>query len=178
MKVFKITSKSQMEHLTSLFRLAILFYLLGKGFMYFTNSDDWTLPLFVLGAWYLIMNCIPQLILHFRYYHLNKDDELIFNPEKLELTMTEKELKSTFLLDDIKLVKQYKSHPFAEKRILVRTFDCYNYSILYLNDGRRFVITSLMIAELNLPLEETKIELKKSLLAYPRVGHIWEMSRK
>ena len=174
MKTYKITSKNQWEHIKPFAITLIISYFIVKVFLYFVDENGLIPFLIGGGTWALVYTLIPHILFHPRYYALNKNLVLKYFPAENEMHIERGTQESVFSLEDIKLMKQVKSHPFAEKRILLRSFDIYNFSIIYLKDGRRFVITSLMDLEFTLPLEESKLELSKSFYAYPTKGHIWE----
>lgn len=114
---------------------------------------------------------IPQLTIHLRYYYLNKGFEFTYFPGLKEITIKMKNGVSTTLsFDEIKSVKYFKSFPFAEKRGEWFPWDKYNYSIMNLHNGSRFVITSLLVPDLSLPLEKQKIELIKTFYSFPIVS--------
>jgi hypothetical protein len=119
-----------------------------------------------LGAFLLFL--IPQLIVHLRYYQLDKGRSFYYTPERQQLLLRLKNGREfEFSFDDIESLERSKSIPLAENRMLWFPWDSYNYSIVRLKNGQQFVITSLLVPNMDLPLEESKIKLRKRFYCYP-----------
>ena len=89
-------------------------------------------------------------------------------PEQQQLSLRLKNGDTfTFSFDDIESVERNKSIPLAEHRMLWFPWDSYNYSVITLKNGQRFVVTSLLVLNMDLPLEESKIKLRKRFYCYP-----------
>lgn len=111
---------------------------------------------------------IPQLILHLRYYYVNRGYVFYYFPfeSKIKIRATTGE-ETEFHLNDIKQVHYFKSFPQAENRMQWLATDSYSFARIYLKNGKQFLITSLVVPNMNLPLEKEKIRLSKTLYAYP-----------
>ncbi len=111
---------------------------------------------------------IPQLILHLRYYQLNKGRTLYYYPKKLLLSLELNDgRKFDFSLMDFEYVELNKTFPFAEKRVLWTPWDSYNYSIIRLKNGQQFLITSLLVLDLDVPLDYDMVKLRKRFYCFP-----------
>ncbi|MCH7415700.1 hypothetical protein MM213_19525 [Belliella sp. R4-6] len=108
---------------------------------------------------------IPQLILHINYYRQNNGDVFIYDPLDQRIVINTKGESASFSFNEIELIKRFKSYPLAENRIQWFPWDNYNYSIIQLKNGQQFIITSLLVPNMDLPIDSGKIKLKKSF--YP-----------
>lgn len=157
-----------MEHARLLIYFTILCYFITKIVMYFWNAtlED---ALIGGGAWYLVFNLIPQSIIHFRFLYLNHGMVLCYREESGNITISKGTKSVTFGLGDIQLIQNCMLPPKYDHRRSVLPFDRYHYYIIYLQNGSQFVITSLMVDDLNLPIDSEKKEAKKVLFAYPTI---------
>ncbi len=111
---------------------------------------------------------IPQLLLHLRYYYLNKGYVFYYYPNEWKIKIrTGKGEETEFSLDDVDKIKYFKSKPLAEDRMQWFPWDNYSYARIYLKNGKQFLITSLVVPNMNLPVEAQKIRLRKTFYAYP-----------
>lgn len=111
---------------------------------------------------------VPQMIIHLRYYWLNDGYIFYYNPNEQKIRISiERGEEVEFTFSDIQLVKHYKGISLAEKKIQFYPWDNYNFSRIYLKNGKQFLITSLLVPNMELPLESGKIELYKIAYAYP-----------
>lgn len=167
MTEYKVTWKSQFDHIRMLIIFTFICYLILKAGVYFWGKDTLEAGLIAGGAWYLAFNFIPQAILHLRYLYLNHGLVMLFIPENRKIRITKGAKSECFSVDDILLMENCKSPPYFDNRRSVLPFDRYCYNVIYLKNGHHFVITSLMAEELDLPILPEKEEFKKVLFAYP-----------
>lgn len=111
---------------------------------------------------------IPQLVLHLNYYFANKGDVFFYDPGNRTITIDNKGVSHTFTFDDIESIERYKSFPLAENRMQWFPWDSYNYSVIHLKGGKQFIVTSLLVPNMDLPIEAGKVRLKK--VFYKLVG--------
>jgi hypothetical protein len=90
---------------------------------------------------------------------------LSYEPIDKRITITHKGESVSFMHSEIKVVYQIKSYPLAENRMQWFPWDNYNYSTIRLNNGQEFIITSLLVPNMDLPIEPKKIKIIKSF--YP-----------
>lgn len=166
-----MTFKNALDHLKSLFILAIFWYIATLILGYFYGKGGISASL-CGGVILYVANLIPQLALHFRYYFLNKDCVLTYDPDLKRIIIKRKSLTVEFSVDDITNIVSYKATPLAENRAKVFPFDMYNYSILYFRNGSQFVLTSLMVKNFDLPINESKKEIVKVFYAFPTKGSV------
>lgn len=110
---------------------------------------------------------VPQLILHTNYYMKNKGDIFFYDPVGQRITIKRKGESVSFSFSDIELIKRFKSYPLAENRMQWFPWDNYNYSVIRLKGGQEFIVTSLLVPDLDLPIDFCKIKLRK--IFYPFV---------
>ncbi len=72
-----------------------------------------------------------------------------------------------FTFDDIDWIERNKSFALAADWYQWMPWDNYNYSVIHLKNGQQFVVTSLLVPNMDLPLEENKIKLRKRFYCYP-----------
>lgn len=108
---------------------------------------------------------IPQLILHINYFMRNKGDVFFYDPTGQKITLNHKGESVSFSFRDIELVKRFKSYPLAENRMQWFPWDSYNYSVIRLKGGQEFIVTSLLVPNMDLPIDSDKIVLNKKF--YP-----------
>ena len=105
---------------------------------------------------------IPQLILHINYYTKNKHDIFFYDPVGQRITINHKGESASFSFSDIQSIDRFKSYPLAENRMQWFPWDSYNYSIIRLKNGQEFIVTSLLVPNMDLPIEPEKIKVKKT----------------
>lgn len=86
--------------------------------------------------------------------------------EKISIRDLKNQVETSFKLDDISEIFHTMTKPMAEKRMHWFPWDSYNYSKIYLKDGRTFLITSLMINRLQLPVDG-KYQIVTKFFPYP-----------
>lgn len=151
---------------------SVVLYIIGAIFGYFflnykygTDNSQFQIKVVIF---IFILFLVPQLILHLRYYWLNRGCVFYYYPSELKINIQKTVGNETeFFLDDIKQVHYFKSFPLAENRMQWLATDSYSYARIYLKNGQQFLITSLVVPNMNLPLEQEKIRLSKTLYAYP-----------
>lgn len=110
---------------------------------------------------------IPYLI-HIKYYSLNKDILLAYfdTEKKVEITNVKNKITKQFRLDEIKCVMHTMTAPKSEKRTFWFPWDNYNYLEIFLINGEKFIITSLMTERLDWGLGD-KYQIATSFYPYP-----------
>ncbi|WP_439481725.1 hypothetical protein [Cyclobacterium plantarum] len=101
------------------------------------------------------------------YYVKNKGDVFYYDPSGQRITIYHKGESVSFSFDDIQLIKRFKSYPLAENRMQWFPWDNYNYSIIRLKNGKKFIITSLLVPNMDVPIASGRIRLEKRF--YPIV---------
>jgi hypothetical protein len=122
------------------------------------------LQLSILG---FLLFFVPQLIIHINYYMRNKGDIFLYDPVGKRITINRKGESASFLFSDIELIKRFKSYPLAENRMQWFPWDNYNYSNIRLKNGQEFIITSLLVPNMDLPIDSGRVKLEKRF--YPIV---------
>ncbi|SEK54500.1 hypothetical protein [Parapedobacter koreensis] len=149
----------------------ILFALVGFSLMpfylrYKYGEEDFNLYVLVCFSAFLLF-FIPQVTIHLTYYWLNEGRIFYYNPSERQITICIRGERYGFAFDDIKLVERNKSFALAGITYQWMPWDNYNYSVIHLKNGQQFVVTSLLVPNMDLPLEESKIKLRKRFYCYP-----------
>lgn len=137
------------------------FYMINR----FGSGDTWIF--FLLSAALFLLFFVPQLILHINYFMKNRWDIFFYYPKGQRITINRKGESTSFSFSDIERIKQFKSYPLAEDRMQWFPWDSYNYSIIQLKNGKEFTITSLLVPNMDLPIDSKRIKLEKRF--YPIV---------
>lgn len=164
---YKITYRNQLQNAWPIFIYLIIFFILP--FYMINKYGESDVSIFILMAILLFLLFLtPQLILHLGYYFKNKEDLLFYDPKGRKIIIDHKDVSSTFSFEEINLIERFKSYPLAENRMQWLPWDSYNYSIIHLKNGQKFLITSLLVPNLDLPIESNKIKLKKTFYPFAK----------
>lgn len=166
---YKITRANEWKNFKSILITLFTAIFLAPIFLYFrTSPEDNLVDYWVIIPIAFLLFFIPLVIIHMRCYSLNEGMEMIYDDMEKSIVIkdTKKDTVSEFHLDDIKHIFHTMSAPMAEKRMHWFPWDSYNFSDIFLKDGRRFRITSLMVYRLELPVGD-KYEVITSLYPYP-----------
>jgi hypothetical protein len=109
---------------------------------------------------------IPLVILHLNYFSTNKRHILHYYPYQNRIDIIKNNDVTSFHFDDIKNVFQYKTFPLAENRVQWFPWDNYNYSVINLENGHKLIITSLLVPNLDLPIDKSKVFIVKTFYPY------------
>jgi membrane protein YdbS with pleckstrin-like domain len=166
--VYRVTKANEWWNFKSILVLLISAILIAPIFFYFSSTDDFASYWFVIPIVFLCF-FIPLCVIHLRYYSINDGMEMVFNVDERKVTIktSRKNLISEFNLEDVKRVFHTMTPAMAEGRMYWFPWDRYNYSIIYLNNGEKYIITSLMVHKLELPVG-SKYEVITSLYPYPK----------
>jgi len=111
---------------------------------------------------------VPALIIHVNYYVVNRGDVFEYAKQTREITIYHKGLATTFSHDDIVRLERSVSWNKAANRSFVAPWEGYNHSYIYLKDGKRFTVTSLLVPDLDLALDREKIVVKENFYRLAR----------
>ena len=104
----------------------------------------------------------PSILLHLNYYYINRSSKLFYYREKGKIEFINDKDMLGFTMDDIDSVVRFVSSNFAAGRAAFLPWDNYNHSSIFLKNGQRIIITSLLVQNLNLPIPEEKITTRKN----------------
>lgn len=164
MFTYKISFKHQLKNAWAILIYLAIFSILPIYMINRFGSKD-TFVFLQLSVVGFLLFFIPQLILHMNYYMKNKGDIFFYDPAGQSISINRKGESASFSFNDIELIKRYKSYPLAENRMQWFPWDSYNYSVIRLKGGQEFIVTSLLVPNMDLPIESEKIKLKKTF--YP-----------
>ena len=152
METKRIQLKDHLAHAWPIVIYFLVSFALIIYMVYKYGKED--LTLFVIMALLIFfIFAIPLTILHLDYYVLNRDDVLHFGPQGLKYS--HQGIIHDINWSDINEIETFKSYPLAENRVHWFPWDSYHYSIIKLFNGKIFLITSLLFAEIG-SIEELK----------------------
>lgn len=144
----------------------ILIYVIGSVlfpfFMVYQKGPSDLLTFVLMGIGLLLLFLIPPIIIHCNYFRINKNDLLIYDPSNQNITINHKGENHSFFLSDISFIERFMSHPLADNRTQWLPWDSYNHSIIHLESGQKFVVTSLLVPNLDLPVGSGKVRVIKT----------------
>lgn len=144
--------------------IAYVFYMISSyGF------EDFSFFL-ISGVTFFCVFFIPVVVIHFNYYFTNKHDLFIYDELNQRISFTHRGETYDFFFKDIEHVKRFKSYPLAENRLQWTPWDNYNYSIIYLKNKKRLLVTSLLVPNLDLPISKARKSLVKSFYCYASIN--------
>jgi len=155
---YVITKKFRFRNFSPL--LTILILLIGAYFYstykYGGESGIFFLIFFLV---FFLIQAFMHLLLHLNYYYANKFDSLECDFENKTIIYHHGndntiECKS----DEIKIVKHFMSYPARNKKAGLLTWDSYSYCDIELRDERHFIITSLLVPDLEAFLSNMNID--------------------
>ena len=129
---------------------------------FLVSESDNVVTTIPYSALLLTVFLLPQLLLHLNYYFTNKGDIFIYDGSNKIITLDHKGVSNTFELDEIDCIQRFMSHALADSSVQWYPWDGYNHSIIYLKNGERFIVTSLLVPNLNLPVNPDIVKEKKS----------------
>lgn len=146
----------------------IIGFSLAPYYLRYLHGEENVNSYYIVCSVAFLLFFIPQLIVHLRFYWIDKGRTLYYTPDQQQIFLA---IKSGhiigFSFDEIEFIERNKSIPSAENRMLWFPWDNYNYSVIHLTNGQRFIVTSLLVPNMDLPLEESKIKLRKRFYCHP-----------
>ena len=146
MNNYKITLKSHLAQVWPIF-----IYLLAALIIPLYFSDKYKAEtietISIFSGWLLAFLVVPMLILHLRYFMLNREC-LIEEKGKNAFLLKMKDLKLSIKVVDIEKIEIYKSFSAYHKGFRVLPVDNYFYGVIKLKSGQEVIITTLIDTEL------------------------------
>lgn len=168
-KEYKITKSNEWRNFRSIFLIFLVFMVVGPLMFYYRSPEEdfWNFAPFLAVGFLCFF--VPQLVIHLKYYSLNDGLVMFYNNVEKKITIKDEKgkVESSFFLEDIKVVFHTMTASMAERRMQWFPWDNYNYSIIYLSNGKKYIITSLMVYRLELPVGN-KYEVMTSFYPYPK----------
>lgn len=165
---YKVTGKNEWKNFNSIVVYVIVF-VIGYPIVFYSRypeGDIWEYIHFLAIAFLIFF--IPLCLIHYKYLTLNDGIEMIYDDleKKIVIKNTKENIVSEFKFDDIEFIYHTMTAPMLEKRMHWFPWDSYNYSEIFLKNGEKYVITSLMVYRLELPLGN-KYQTLTSFYTYP-----------
>jgi len=136
------------------------------SFLYPNQRHDDSL---LIGVILFIVFVLPGIIIHVNYYLVNRGDVLEYSVQKRQIHFTHQKVTTTISLDDIIRIERSISFNRAANRSSVISWDGYHHSVIYLKNGKIFTITSLLMPDLDFPIEKEKITLKENFFRLAKI---------
>jgi hypothetical protein len=129
-------------------------------------EGDPNLAMLVFGIGFLLQ-LVPLLAIHTNYYFANRGDILLIDRQLEEMYFFHEGVEIRFRADDVDRVVVYKSPALKRKDIQILSWDGYNHIILWLKDGSRVVVTSLLASgKVTFPIQVVNRTTKVSLFRW------------
>jgi hypothetical protein len=165
---YKISRANEWNNFKSILTYVFVFVVLTPIMFHYRFPEKEitdVIPISILG---FLLFLIPVLIVHMKYYSINDGVSMLYDDFNRDITIRNKKenLEYNFTLEDIDSISHIMTGPLSENRMHWWPWDGYNYSVIFLKDGRKFVITSLMVMRLELPVG-SKYNIVKKFFPYP-----------
>lgn len=115
-----------------------------------------------LGGYLLIL--LPPLFLFISYWRINKGCE--FEVDGTHCVYRGREEEIEFSIEDIEQVIQYINPNEAKEQMGFLHWNMFNYNIIKLKDGRKVVITSLLVPHLQIPFGKNLVEVRTTFFPF------------
>lgn len=167
---YKITKRNEWRHLRFIIEGVIIFAV-SIPFMIYVRGvgiDELNIVITIALLLMLVYE-IPALILYLKYYSLDEGKVMLYEPNELKITISDKKKGevSEFTLDDIKGIFHTMTGSMESGGLHLTSWSKFNYSEIYLSNGKKHIITSLMVDKLELPIGD-KYEVITSFYPYPK----------
>lgn len=123
---------------------------------------------FWIGGLMFVIVALPGIIIHLNYYMVNRGDIFEFCLKKNEAVIKQNGISTHFTLNDIEFIKRSISFNQAANRSTIAPWEGYNHSYVELKNGKKFTITSLLVPNLNLPVESNKLIINQNFYRLAR----------
>ncbi len=162
MEVFKVDFMSHLKSGWLIILGAIISSIFPYGLAIIKHIDVDSV-LWIGPVMFTVFN-LPAIVVHVNYYFVNHGDIIIYSFYEREITIIPKGKPTTFSLDDIDFIKRYMSFNQAANRSFLTPWEGYNHSYIHLKNGQVLTVTSLLVPNLRLPIEDEKIVIKKNVI--------------
>ena len=149
--VYRVGLFQHLNQGMSVFFVALVFAIFPLVFYYNFGSDSVEFSIKASIFVFLFIS-IPQLVFHIRYWWLNRNVMLAFNSRSKAIFYKNNKVDIEFHVDDIERIDTYVSRAYFSGNPRFYPVDNYFYSIFDLKNGFSFVITSLLVSELQWPI--------------------------
>ena len=150
-----------------------LIYIVVYGFFFITNNQISVKAYAIVFSFFLIIDTIPSLILHFQYLFHEANAEISLSMKNKSLTYIKKGIQYSYKLDDITRFDYYDS--FGAGTGFYSAAEYCFYKITF-SDSRQIIVTVLRTPNFKksiLPLIQVKEEKNMRLFCFlPFIGKI------
>ncbi|WP_367916096.1 hypothetical protein [Leadbetterella sp. DM7] len=168
MNTYRVTINTHFRFLLSTLLYVVIPVIIGVPLILYLKRGSFDIDIaYSIGVWGVLLLFIPKLLIHLNYYFENKNMVVYYEEAKKQLRVADTKRDVTFTMQDITKVTEYKTYPKAENRTTWMPWDDYHYSLVELRNGEKFYFTSLILPNLDLPIDKSKITLKKRF--YPAI---------
>jgi len=170
-QTFKITLRSQWF----IVRENLKFIIVGTVgceliITYYDPTLKPILPI-VLVAGYTLISVIPCIIVHLQYLKYNNGMQVTIDKINRTITISTAEQEISIPFNRIRVVRiALMSSYYGDKFNQGFTpWECYQYALIQLQDGKQFIITCLLINNLKNFFKDLGIEVTKDRVFFPTV---------
>jgi hypothetical protein len=156
---YSISRKNIFEHVWIIILGIFIIPMIVVVFNYKYGTQDITSHIIIASSILIITTILPILVLHIQYYIKNTDTHLKIDYNSGSIFVKQKGNILEFSFDDIKYMRRVKELEYARRRTYFLPWGLFNYSVLYLDDNSKIVITSYMVIDFDLPIDENKKKL-------------------
>lgn len=152
---YRVNGKSEWNSFKSTIAVLIPYFVAWPLIFYFRHPDGELVDGIVYVLIGALLFFLSSYIIHLKYYSINKDIELILDYEGkiVEILNRKLQISKQFRIDEIKAIVHTMTPPKTEKRMKWLPWDNYSYMEIFLKNGERFIITSLMTERLHIGIE-------------------------
>jgi hypothetical protein len=168
MEYYHITIKDHLRS-GSLIILVIIICVNFSNILSFLDPNKAPEDLFWVEVIGLFVFALPAIIIHINYYLINRGDTLEYSSGQKIISINHRGIATTFHLNDIDFIKKSISFNEEAHRSSVVAWDGYNHSVIHLKNGNVFTITSLLVQNLDLPIEKEKIIIKRNIYRLAKI---------
>jgi hypothetical protein len=146
---------------------------LGGYIVFVTLYPDYPLLTAVvfLGG-FLVYDVVPTLLLHWHYFRINQHTRITVNRAAGAITIIENAKSCTLDLHRIPRVVVSLSWPlFHDEKIGMASWQSYHFALLETNEGDQFIITCLLISNLQFFFKDLGIHIVTERRMFPFVYH-------
>jgi hypothetical protein len=145
---FKITLNRQ---LTQFVRVPLTWVTIILGFNLFLHIDLISIGFLVSGLLLFALDTLPTIAVHWQYWKANYKTILTIDTQGQKLTVTSPHKNFTYSFNDIAALHYYHSYLISSG---FHSFGGYRYYKIIFRDENNFIITSLMINDIEKTLEQ------------------------
>ena len=168
-RIFEVTGRSQQfivnELIKSIGYFVVVYFIatvLKPGIEYLAAS--------YLFIGFIILELFPSIILHLQYYAWNSDTIVGIENVSKRFDVYYKDEEIIFYFHQIKKITLYlDAGKYRGYRRGAASWDLYHYAVIELEDGKKIVVTCLLINDLVKFFKDLGLETEKEKIIFPLI---------